>query len=67
MHNRLAENQPMAGLSSLNEYENGMGKSETELVLFARYFAYLKICVTMRGKQNIFLNHNINMIVFFLF
>ena len=28
---RLAENQPMAGLSSLNEYENGMRKSETEL------------------------------------
>ena len=30
-HNRLAKNQPTAGLSSLNEYENGMGKSETEL------------------------------------
>ena len=31
---RLAENQPPAGLSSLNEYEyeNGMGKSETELI-----------------------------------
>ena len=30
---RLAENQPMAGLSSLDEYEyeNGMRKSETEL------------------------------------
>ena len=32
---RLAENQPTAGLSSLNEYENeyenGMKKSETEL------------------------------------
>ena len=30
---RLAENQPMAGLSSLNEheYENGMRKSDTEL------------------------------------
>ena len=28
---RLAENQPTAGLSSLNEYENGMRKSETEL------------------------------------
>ena len=27
----LAENQPTAGLSSLNEYENGMRKSETEL------------------------------------
>ena len=36
VHDRLAENQPMAGLSSLNkneyEYENGMGKSETELI-----------------------------------
>ena len=37
-HNRLAENQPMAGLSCLNEhekkneYENGMGKLETELL-----------------------------------
>ena len=31
---RLAENQPTAGLSSLNEnvYENGMRKSETELL-----------------------------------
>ena len=29
---RWAENQPTAGLSSLNEYENGMGKSETELL-----------------------------------
>ena len=28
---RLAENQLTAGLSSLNEYENGMRKSETEL------------------------------------
>ena len=30
---RLAENQPTAGLSSLNQYEleNGMRKSETEL------------------------------------
>ena len=28
---RLAENQPTAGLNSLNEYENGMRKSETEL------------------------------------
>ena len=28
---RWAENQPTAGLSSLNEYENGMRKSETEL------------------------------------
>ena len=28
----LAENQPMAGLSSLNEYDNGMGKSEIELL-----------------------------------
>ena len=37
---RLAENQPMAGLSILNEYENGMGKSETELDSFnnARLF-----------------------------
>ena len=26
---KLGENQPTAGLSSLNEYENGMGKSET--------------------------------------
>ena len=32
VHDRLAENQPTAGLSSLNEYENGMRKSETELV-----------------------------------
>ena len=34
-HDRLAENQPTAGMSSLNEYEyeNGMGKSETELIL----------------------------------
>ena len=31
VHDRLAENQPTAVLSSLNEYENGMGKSETEL------------------------------------
>ena len=37
-HNRLAENQQTAGLGSLNEYENkneyenGMGKSETELL-----------------------------------
>ena len=36
---RLAENQPTAGLSSLNEYdneneyENGMRESETELIL----------------------------------
>ena len=32
-HDRLAENQPTAGMSSLNEheYENGMRKSETEL------------------------------------
>ena len=33
---RLAENQPTAGLSNLNEndnkYENGMRKSETELL-----------------------------------
>ena len=34
VHNRLAENQPTAGLSSLNKYENGMGKSKTELVTF---------------------------------
>ena len=37
MHDRLAENQPMSSLSSLNkyenEYENGMGKSDTELDL----------------------------------
>ena len=38
VHDRTAENQPTAGLSSLNEYvnenkyENGMGKSETELL-----------------------------------
>ena len=32
VQNRLTENQPTAGLSSLNEYENGMGKSETELL-----------------------------------
>ena len=37
-HNRLAENQPTAGLSNpneyenKNEYENGMEKSETELL-----------------------------------
>ena len=35
VQDRLAENQPTVGLSSLNEaekeYENGMGKSETEL------------------------------------
>ena len=34
---RLAENQPMASLSSLNdyenEYENGMRKSGTELIM----------------------------------
>ena len=33
---RLAENQPTAGLSSLNEYENeydnGMRRSKTELI-----------------------------------
>ena len=28
--NRLTKTQPMAGLSSMNKYENGMGKSETE-------------------------------------
>ena len=28
---RLAEDQPTAGLSSLNQYENVMRKSETEL------------------------------------
>ena len=43
MHYRLAENQPTADLSNLNEheyqndyendYENGMGKSETELII----------------------------------
>ena len=41
VHDRLAKNQPTAGLSSLNEYENeneyefenGMEKSETELVV----------------------------------
>ena len=37
VHDRLAENQPTAGLSSLNEYENdyenGMRKSETELLV----------------------------------
>ena len=38
VHDRLAENQPTAGFSSLNEheteneYENGMGKFETELL-----------------------------------
>ena len=35
VHDRLAENQSMAGLSNLNEYENeydnGMGESENEL------------------------------------
>ena len=30
---RWAENQPTAGLSSLNEYENGMRRSRTELKL----------------------------------
>ena len=38
---RWAENQPTAGLSSLNEYENeyenGMRKSETELFLFIHF------------------------------
>ena len=29
---RLAENQLTAGLSSLNEYENGMRKPDTELL-----------------------------------
>ena len=33
VHDRLAENQPTAGLSSLSEYESGMGKSETELLV----------------------------------
>ena len=43
VHYRLAENQPTADLSNLNEYEyqndyendyeNGMGKSETELII----------------------------------
>ena len=37
VHDWLAENQPKAGLSSLNEYENGMGKSETELKLYFLY------------------------------
>ena len=41
---RWAENQPTAGLNSLNEYENecenGMRRSETELVLlnFRRFY-----------------------------
>ena len=35
MQDRLAETQPMAGFSSLNEYESGMGKSEIE---FKKYF-----------------------------
>ena len=34
---RLAENQPMAGLSNLNEYENWMKKSETELRYMFRF------------------------------
>ena len=45
VHERLAENQPTAGLSSLNEYdndneyENGIRKSETEL-RFGHIFNY---------------------------
>ena len=45
VRNRLAENQPKAGLSSLNEhermsneYENGMEKFETELVFILTFF-----------------------------
>ena len=51
VHNRLAENQPTAGLSSLNkyenEYENGMGKSETEL-------NYHRYCNLEEEKQYLF-------------
>ena len=32
VHDRLAENQSTAGLSSLNVYENSMGKSVIELL-----------------------------------
>ena len=47
---RWAENQPTAGLSSLNEYEyeyeneyeNGMRRSKTELVLLALKKIWLK-------------------------
>ena len=53
MHNRLTENQPTAGLSSLNkyenEYENGMGKSETEL-------NYHRYCNLEEEKQYLFLS-----------
>ena len=45
---RLAENQPMAGLSSLNEYENEyentMRKSETELEVGILFISSIK-CV----------------------
>ena len=44
---RLAENQPTAGLSSLNEYENeyenGMRKSETELIVCDNILLLLQI------------------------
>ena len=43
---RLAENQPTSGLSSLNvhenEYENGMRKSETELSFQSMLLKILK-------------------------
>ena len=32
VHDGLAENQPMAGLSILYDYENGMRKLEPELI-----------------------------------
>ena len=45
VHDRLAENQPAAGLSSLNEYDNGMGKSEIEQL-------NLSLKGTLRPKKN---------------
>ena len=54
--NRLAENQPTAGLSSLNEYENeyenGMRKSETELIVYTNW----KIHTNRSGFRFIFFN-----------
>ena len=40
---RWAENQPTAGLSSLNEYEyeNGMRRSKTELSLMGDFYDHL--------------------------
>ena len=61
---RLVENQPKAGWNSLNEYENGMGKSETELQSFKMEYTVSKANLDL-GKNMLLLenlqflpNHN---------